>query len=118
MKLLSLSCIASQVALAAYCSGLADATLVHNSRNTHLYSPVAYSLGAASNIDGLQPYSGGELTLDPNSPVLTLDYGADVAGFPFVETSSISGPTQIELKYSEPFDGLVMQFGDGPLYDT
>ncbi|TKA79701.1 hypothetical protein B0A49_01457 [Cryomyces minteri] len=60
-------------------------------------------------------YSGGSLTLDTSTPVLTLDYGADVAGFPFVEVALLTGSAaQIELKYSEPFDGLGMTFSDGP----
>lgn len=75
---------------------------------------MAYSLWIALNIDGLQQYSGGILTLDANSPALAVDYGADVAGFLFIHTSSISGSTQIELKCFEPFNGLSMLLRDGP----
>jgi hypothetical protein len=81
------------------------------------YVPVTYYLGNAPSIDGLQPYSGGDLTLNISSPVLALDYGTEVAGFPFVQVSSVSGPpSQIELKYSEPFDGLNVAYSDGPWY--
>lgn len=116
MKLFSFSNIASQLVLTAYCSGLAEAFQTHNARAQQSYSPVAYYLGTGPSIDGLQPYSRGDLTLDATSPVLTLDYGTEVGGFPFVQSSSIAGPTQIELKYSEPYDGLSAEFGDGPLY--
>ena len=55
------------------------------------------------------------LTLDSNSQVLTLDYVAEVAGFPYVEISSVSEPgAQIELKYTEPYEGLSLPYGDGP----
>lgn len=48
------------------------------------------------------------------SPLATLDYTAEVGGFPFLEVSSISGPSQIEVKYTEAFDGLNQPFADGP----
>lgn len=55
------------------------------------------------------------MTLDSSTPVLTLDYGAEVAGFPFFEVTSVGGSTaQIELKYSEQFQGLNLDYGDGP----
>lgn len=55
-----------------------------------------------------------DFTLSPSSPWATLDYGAEVAGFPSFEISDISGPTQIEVKYSEQFTGLLEPFSDGP----
>lgn len=80
-----------------------------------LYSPAYYQVGASSTIDGFQNYAQGSITLDSNSPVLTLDYGVEVAGFPFVEITSVTGlDAQIEMKYSEPFDGLALPYGDGP----
>lgn len=57
------------------------------------------------------------LKLDAASPVLTLDYGAEVAGFPYFGVQSISGAkdAQVELKYSEPYHGLSLPYSDGPL---
>lgn len=55
-----------------------------------------------------------DFTLTPSSPWATLDYGAEVAGFPSFEISKISGPTQIEIKYSEQCPGLLEPFSDGP----
>ena len=78
------------------------------------YTPVAYALGSTPT-SSLQNYSGSLLTLDASNPVLTLDYGAEVAGFPFVEVAAISGSAvQVELKYSEPFDGLSLLYGEDP----
>ncbi|KAJ5385842.1 hypothetical protein N7509_008383 [Penicillium cosmopolitanum] len=58
------------------------------------------------------PYHGFVLT--PDSPYATLDYGAEVAGFPTLEITNIDGPTQIEVKYSEQLSGLAEPFSDGP----
>ncbi|KAJ5511962.1 hypothetical protein N7453_004065 [Penicillium expansum] len=55
-----------------------------------------------------------DFTLTPSSPWATLDYGSEVAGFPSFEISKFSGPTQIEIKYSEQFTGLLEPFSDGP----
>ncbi|TVY30323.1 hypothetical protein LHYA1_G001541 [Lachnellula hyalina] len=85
------------------------------SRSQTSYTPVAFGLGTAPVIDSLQPYSGTSVTLDSSTPVLTLDYAADVAGFPYFEVTSLTGSaTQIELKYSEQFNGLNLDSGDGP----
>ena len=87
------------------------------SRSQTSYTPVAFGLGTAPVIDNLQPYSGTSVTLDSSTPVLTLDYAADVAGFPYFEVTSLTGSaTQIELKYSEQFNGLKLYSGDGPWY--
>lgn len=82
------------------------------------YTPVAYQLGNAPSLDGLQPWPAGPLTLSPSDhSVLTLDYGAEVGGFPFLDISSASGgAVQVLLKYSEPFNGLALPYSDGPLY--
>ncbi|TDZ32467.1 hypothetical protein C8035_v012216 [Colletotrichum spinosum] len=53
-------------------------------------------------------------TLTPDIPVATLDYGAERAGFPFLDVSALGAPAQIEVKYTEHFDGLHHPFGDGP----
>ena len=44
----------------------------------------------------------------------TLDYGVERVGYPFFIVSSLEGPAQIEVKYSEPFDGLSQPWSDGP----
>jgi hypothetical protein len=89
-------------------------------RSQTTYTPVAFGVGTAPIIDGLQTYhSGQQVTLKTSAPVLTLDYGADVAGFPYVEVTSFAGSAvQIELKYSEQFQGLNSATGDGPWYST
>lgn len=54
------------------------------------------------------------ITLSSTNPVLTLDYGTEVAGFPFITTSNVKTPVQIEVKYSESYVGLENVNGDGP----
>lgn len=117
MRLPSPSNIAFRLVLGVCCSGLALTLSTSSAAGQTSYVPVSYYLGNAPSITGLQTYSGGDLTLNLSSPVLTLDYGTEVAGFPFVQVSSVSGPpSQIELKYSEPFDGLNVAYSDGPWY--
>lgn len=55
-----------------------------------------------------------EFALTSNTPCATLDYGADVAGFPVFDIISLSGPAQLEVKYSEQFSGLLEPLSDGP----
>lgn len=43
-----------------------------------------------------------------------MDYGNEVAGYPFFVVSSITGSVQVEVKYSEEFNGLLSNFSDGP----
>lgn len=52
--------------------------------------------------------------LTPSTPVATLDYGHEVAGYPFYNVESINGKVQIEVKYSEEVNGLNTNFSDGP----
>ncbi|KAJ4373480.1 hypothetical protein N0V86_007620 [Didymella sp. IMI 355093] len=63
---------------------------------------------------GLQAWSNMSLTLSPFDPLVTLDYGTEVAGFPFFEIASLSGIVQIEVKYTEEFSGLLQPYSDGP----
>ncbi|RDW84250.1 hypothetical protein BP6252_01840 [Coleophoma cylindrospora] len=44
----------------------------------------------------------------------TLDYGRDVAGYPVFEVAVVEGYAQIEVKYSEAYNGLLESQGDGP----
>ncbi|WYZ33993.1 hypothetical protein EsH8_I_000269 [Colletotrichum jinshuiense] len=62
----------------------------------------------------LQTRSFEAFDLSPETPVATLDYGAERAGYPVFDVSAISAPAQIEVKYTEHFDGLNRPFGDGP----
>ena len=81
------------------------------------YTPEAFGVGNAPIIDGLHAYKGKKVTLDSSAPLLTLDYGADVAGFPYFEVTALQGSSaQIELKYSEQFPALNSSTGDGPWY--
>ena len=64
------------------------------------YLPKKYHLGLNVTIDGLTNYSGEDITLDASSPVLTLDYGFEIGGFPFFEVDDLGSQSQVELKYS------------------
>ena len=75
--------------------------------------PVHYGIGTNPEINGLSPYPQA-ITLSPSNPLVTLDYGSEVLGIPILEISALSGPTQIELKYTEEFPGLSDIYGDGP----
>jgi len=63
---------------------------------------------------GLKPWNNGTLILSPANPLVTLDYGTEVAGFPFFYVSAIYGTVQIEVKYSEEYRGVEEPFSDGP----
>lgn len=67
-------------------------------------------------MDNLGRYHpGSPVTLDASKPLLTLDYGAEIGGFPFVEVEHEAGSAaQLELKYTEAFLGLQRPRGDGP----
>lgn len=54
------------------------------------------------------------MTLSPTSPFLALDYGFEIAGFPFFHVSALSSPVQIEVKYSETLPALAEPNSDGP----
>ncbi|GKT43514.1 uncharacterized protein ColSpa_03695 [Colletotrichum spaethianum] len=69
---------------------------------------------ATGNVAQLQTRSFAPFTLSPGIPVATLDYGAEKAGFPIFDVSALSGPVQVEVKYTEHFDGLNHPFSDGP----
>lgn len=86
------------------------------------YSPKLYSVGSAPQLDGLHSYSSRmSVTLSNNSNnasrVLTLDFASEVAGWPWLEVTAVNlkqGPVQVELKYSEEFNGLNSALADGP----
>ncbi|USP75811.1 glycoside hydrolase family 78 protein [Curvularia clavata] len=54
------------------------------------------------------------VTLSPAHPIITLDYGADVAGFPFFVAAENGASAQIEVKYSESFATIQGDNADGP----
>jgi hypothetical protein len=77
------------------------------------FLPVSYALSTAPVETGFATHSTQrKYSLSKHAPVLTLDYGVDVAGFPYIDI--VSGTGQIELKYTEDFDGLNQLYGDGP----
>ena len=79
------------------------------------YTAGQFTTGTAPEIDNQTPYTGQAITLDTNARVLTLDYGTLVGGYPWIEVSTLdNGPVQVDLKYSEAYDGLWSQMGDGP----
>lgn len=77
--------------------------------------PIGYS--TKQNHQRLQTGQSVTLDFDKNS-VVTLDYGREVAGYPYFEISNVKGPVQIEVKYTEQFDGLNHVWADGPYYFT
>ncbi|KAE8153050.1 Six-hairpin glycosidase-like protein [Aspergillus avenaceus] len=52
--------------------------------------------------------------LSEHTPLATIDYGVERAGYPFFHVDSLTNPVQVEVKYSEEFEGLNSPFGDGP----
>ncbi|KAJ5632246.1 hypothetical protein N7490_008585 [Penicillium lividum] len=82
-----------------------------NSNDFQTFSPKALITGQDIQWPKLKP-SKFSLTLE--SPVATIDYGSEVAGYPFFEIESVEAPAQIEVKYSEPYAGLQHVWGDGP----
>ena len=76
--------------------------------------PVEYSVDTESKLDGLTPYGSNTIEISPSNPLLTLDYGTEVAGFPFFDVASLSGPTQVEVKYAEQYPALANPNSDGP----
>ncbi|KAK2051848.1 Six-hairpin glycosidase [Colletotrichum caudatum] len=73
---------------------------------------------ATGNAAQLQTRPFAPFTLSPDTPIATLDYGAERAGYPVFDVASLSAPAQIEVKYTEHFDGLNHPFGDGPFTFT
>jgi hypothetical protein len=108
------------VASVVVTSSVTTAKQTIDSRATSSYTPVAYHLGKESPAKPEQFQhceSTVTFTLNASSPTLSLDYGAEVAGFPYVDILSFTGEyAQIELKYSEPYEGLGLPYGDEPWY--
>ena len=75
--------------------------------------PIRYGIGSTPEFNALSAYPR-KITLSPANPLVTLDYGSEVLGIPTFDISAVSGPTQVELKYTEEFAGLNNIYGDGP----
>ncbi|KAJ5532139.1 hypothetical protein N7494_008691 [Penicillium frequentans] len=75
------------------------------------FSPKAIAVGHDIQWPRLKP---SKFVLTVHSPIATIDYGSETAGYPFFEIESVEAQAQIEVKYSEPYDGLQHVWGDGP----
>lgn len=82
-----------------------------NHRSEDAFVPVGVAVGSAPSA---QTEEYAPFTLDETNAVATLDYGGESAGYPFFEVSSLTGAVQVEVKYTEEFDGLNQPFSDGP----
>jgi hypothetical protein len=80
------------------------------------YLPDAYQVSSDTPAIGdLVKYGGESIALNNSFPMVTFDYGSLVGGFPYVEIEGEpNAAVQIELKYSEPYDGLDQPQADGP----
>ncbi len=55
----------------------------------------------------LTAYNLGEvIQISSNRSFFTVNHGTEVSDFPCVDVKSVSGPVQIESKYTESWDGL------------
>ncbi|KAL2272878.1 hypothetical protein FJTKL_05919 [Diaporthe vaccinii] len=75
------------------------------------FIPVGLSLGQTPSVE---TSSFAPFTLNQETPLATLDYGIERAGYAFFTVSNLSQPVQIEVRYSEPFAGLSDPWSDGP----
>ncbi|KAG9558568.1 Six-hairpin glycosidase, partial [Aureobasidium melanogenum] len=75
------------------------------------FYPSSIAFGNATN-DETHPFT--TFTLDKNTPVATLDYGYEVAGYPFFQVSSFQGKVQVESRYTEDLGDIDLPFSDGP----
>lgn len=69
---------------------------------------------AVGQAPSLETTSFAAFTLNEETPLATLDYGIERAGYAFFTVSNLSQPVQIEVRYSEPFAGLSDPWSDGP----
>jgi hypothetical protein len=91
-----------------------DATDEHSFVEYGVVTPRSFSQQPTSSSTGLLPWNTTSLTLSPSNPLITLDYGTEVAGFPFFNVTALSGLVQVEVKYTEEFSGLLQPYSDGP----
>ncbi|KAF1957947.1 Six-hairpin glycosidase [Byssothecium circinans] len=75
---------------------------------------VKYGISNAPSNQGLQESRNESIVLSPGSPFLTLDYDTEVAGFAIFDVKSVSGPSQVEVKYAEDYLATLEPESDGP----
>ncbi|KAK2038463.1 Six-hairpin glycosidase [Colletotrichum somersetense] len=97
--------------LLVFATGAVTAVPTSDATNANIFTAKGVATGNAVQLQ-TQPFSS--FTLSPDTPIATLDYGAERAGYPMFDVTSLSAPAQIEVKYTEHFDGLNHPFGDGP----
>ncbi|PPJ49815.1 hypothetical protein CBER1_03351 [Cercospora berteroae] len=76
--------------------------------------PVSYNLDTKPLLDHGIKYTGQSIVLSSDEPILTIDYGTEVADFPFFDIETLSAPTQVEVKYAEDFTAFDNPYSDGP----
>lgn len=82
---------------------------------TSNFLPKKFAIGSAATLSTSAFSARQPIALDfKTNPVATIDYGAEVAGYPYFDVSAINGPIQIEIKYTEQWDGLNHVWADGP----
>jgi hypothetical protein len=80
-----------------------------------LFLPQRVTVGSAPDIEVQNCGTKcGNIELKGINQIATLDFGAEVAGYPYFNISSLSAPVQIEVKYAEQFHALGFNFSDGP----
>lgn len=103
--------VLAQAILGSALPGRAQRDKRSTSSNSSYFLPSGLSLGTSPQV---QTSSFDLFTLSPATPLATLEYLTYSAGYPFFEVSSVDGPVQIEVKYSEQYDGLLQPWSDGP----
>ncbi|KAF1955146.1 Six-hairpin glycosidase [Byssothecium circinans] len=76
--------------------------------------PAKFAIGSTPQHQGLKEWQDDAIELSQEFPLLTLDYGTEVAGFPIFDVLSLSSPVQLEVKYAEQYPALSEPFSDGP----
>ena len=80
------------------------------------YPPKKYVVSSSLSFDTEDVADDTTYTLNDQNPWLTLDYGSEIGGWPYVEIdeSSTGYPFDLEIKYSEMRDALKETWSDGP----
>lgn len=99
-------CLPGRLALLSY---------VITACQSSLFLPKGVAIGSMPNIMVKDcARDCGKVELKNIGQIATFDFGYEVAGYPYFEVSSLSGPVQIEVKYAEQFHALAFNFSDGP----
>lgn len=75
------------------------------------FKPVRVSVGSETSLD-TQPFA--HFQLNAKTPVATVDFGTERAGYPFFVVGHVNQPVQVEVKYAEQFNALNQSYSDGP----